>query len=148
MVLRAVMSDICGFLNAFAIGVATQDPVEREETARKRTRYNSREDLVHNANKSYPGLITYTLIAGVEHWQCNYCLAHRRKPHMFLFGKGNPIAIHCTLSSAHADKDAVEKWCDKSRAHFVPTFTKNKVDLTQKSLHAFTVQASSFERRS
>ena len=100
-------------------------------------RYNSREDLVHNANKSYPGLITYTLVAGVEHWQCNYCFAHRKKPHMFLFGKGNPIAIHCTQSNAHADKDAVEKWCDKSRAHFVPTVTKNKVDLTQKSLHAF-----------
>ena len=100
-------------------------------------RYNSREDLVHNANKSYPGLITYTLVAGVEHWQCNYCFAHRKKPHMFLFGKGNPIVIHCTKSNAHADKDAVGKWCDKSAKHFVPTVTKDSVDLRQKSLHAF-----------
>ena len=56
---------------------------------------------------------------------------------MFLFGKGNPIAIHCTKSNAHADKKAVEKWCEKSLAHFVPTVTKNNVDLKQKSLHAF-----------
>jgi hypothetical protein len=56
---------------------------------------------------------------------------------MFLFGKGNPIVIHCTKSNAHADKDAVGKWCDKSAKHFVPTVTKDSVDLRQKSLHAF-----------
>jgi hypothetical protein len=100
-------------------------------------RYNSREELVRLANLRYPGLITYTLIAGVEHWQCNFCKAHRWKPHMFLFGKGNPIVIHCTKSNAHADNAAVKKWCAKSAQHFVPTVTKNCVDLTQKSLHAF-----------
>jgi hypothetical protein len=100
-------------------------------------RYNSREELVRLANLRYPGLITYTLIAGVEHWQCNFCKAHRWKPHMFLFGKGNPIVIHCTKSNAHANNAAVKKWCTKSAQHFVPTVTSTSVDLTQKSLHAF-----------
>ena len=131
------MSDICGFLNAFAIGVATQDPVEAVAPAAKRCRYNSREGLVRQANLRYPGLITYMHSNGEEHWQCNFCKAHRWKPHMFRFGKGNPIVIHCTKSNAHADKAAVKKWCAKSAQHFVPTVTSTSVDLTQKSLHAF-----------
>ena len=65
--------------NAFAIGVAPQDPVAGEEPTLKRSRYNSREDLVRYANKGYPGLITYKNIGNDEHWQCNYCLAQRAR---------------------------------------------------------------------
>ena len=118
------------------IGVATHEPVEAVAPASKR-RYNSREELVRLANLRYPGLITYMHSNGEEHWLCNFCKAHRWKPHMFRFGKGNPIVIHCTKSNAHANNAAVKKWCAKSAQHFVPTVTSTSIDLTQKSLHAF-----------
>jgi hypothetical protein len=93
--------------------------------------------LVRNANKGYPGLISYKYFADEEHWQCNYCFAQRLKPHTFRFGKGNPIEIHCTKSKAHADKEAVKEWCAKSADHFLPTLTNKELAFTQKSLHAF-----------
>jgi hypothetical protein len=100
------------------------------EPEKTRYRYNSREDLVRNANKLWPGLITHKHIAGVEHWQCNYCFAQRRKTHMFRFGKGNPIQIHCTRSKEHEDEAAVRRWCAKSADNFVPTVTNKQLDLS------------------